>query len=210
MKRRSKKEQGQEQSRVDVATCPCSCYLPLHLLLLLPLAFASCGYDPVPKEKAYFRIDMPQQEFAAWEGECFKAELPVYSAMAKHMSGEQCWQDWKFAEQRAQVYLTYKPVHSDLGRLIEDAHDFKGKHRSKAVRIKSDRVLRDSSRVFGTMFTVDGDVASPMVFYLTDSTSHFLYGSLYFNCRPNADSLAPLTERLRSDIEHFAATLEWR
>lgn len=180
-------------------------------LSLIALALlAGCGYDPVPKEKAYFRIDLPEQEFVAWQGECFDAQLPAYSAMAQHKSGERCWQDWKFDDQRAQVYLTYKSVNGDLGRLIEDAHDFKGKHQSKAVRIKSDRVLRDSSRVFGTVFTVDGDVASPMVFYLTDSTSRFLYGSLYFNCRPNADSLAPLTERLRSDIEHFAATLEWR
>ncbi|MFZ1689278.1 MAG: hypothetical protein WAU70_17780 [Flavobacteriales bacterium] len=178
------------------------------VLIALPL-FAACGYDPVPKEKAYFRIDLPEQAFVAWEGECFSAELPAYSVMEQHKSGGRCWEDWKFADQRAQVYLTYKSVNGDLGRLIEDAHDFKSKHQSKAVRIKSDRVLRDSSRVFGTVFIVDGDVASPMVFYLTDSTSRFLYGSLYFNTRPNADSLAPVTERLRSDIAHFVATLQW-
>ena len=49
-----------------------------------------------------------------------------------------------------------------------------------------------------------------MVFYLTDSTSNFLYGALYFDARPNADSLAPVTERLRTDVRHFAATLAWR
>ena len=48
-----------------------------------------------------------------------------------------------------------------------------------------------------------------MVFYLTDSTDHFLYGALYFRCRPNADSLAPVTARLREDIRHFAGTLSW-
>lgn len=189
---------------------PLSLSLLLPLPLLLPLLLTSCNEDPVPKERAYFRIDLPEQKFTAWEGECFNAELPDYSKMTAHKSGERCWQDWNFSGQRAQVFLTYKTVSNDLERLINDAHDFKSKHQSKAVRIKSDRVLRDSSRVFGTVFTVDGDVASPMVFYLTDSTSRFLYGSLYFNARPNADSLAPVTERLRSDIAHFTQTLEWR
>lgn len=179
------------------------------MLIALP-CFTACGYDPVPKEKAYFRIDLPEQGYQRWEGECFSADLPTYAKMENHPRGERCWMDMHFDDQRAEVYFTYKTVHGDLGRLIEDAHDFKSKHQSKAVRIKSDHVLRASSRVFGTVFTVDGDVASPMVFYLTDSTSRFLYGSLYFNCRPNADSLAPVTKRLREDIEHFATTLEWR
>ena len=180
------------------------------LLLSVALLLAGCGYDPVPKAKSYFRIDLPEQAYTPFASDCFSAEIPAYSAMTTPKGVEPCWQDWRFDGQRANVYLTYKTLNGDLGRLIEDAHDFKSKHQSKAVRIKSDRVLRDSTRVFGTIFTLDGNVASPMVFYLTDSTSRFLYGSLYFNCRPNADSLAPVAARLRSDIEHFAATLEWK
>ena len=71
------------------------------------------------------------------------------------------------------------------------------------------RLLRPDARVFGTRFLVEGDVASPCVFYLTDSTDNFLYGALYFDAPPNADSLAPVTERLRADIDRFAATLRW-
>jgi gliding motility-associated lipoprotein GldD len=78
------------------------------------------------------------------------------------------------------------------------------------VKISSERVLRDSARVFGTVFHVEGDVASPLVFYLTDSTDNFLYGALYFDVRPNSDSLAPVTDRIRADMQHMAATLAWR
>jgi hypothetical protein len=49
-----------------------------------------------------------------------------------------------------------------------------------------------------------------MVFYLTDSTDNFLYGALYFDARPNADSLAPVTDRIRSDMRHMIATLAWQ
>ncbi len=53
-------------------------------------------------------------------------------------------------------------------------------------------------------------MASPFVFYLTDSTDNFLYGALYFDVRPNADSLAPVTERIRADMHHLATTLRWQ
>ena len=100
--------------------------------------------------------------------------------------------------------MTWRQVHGDLPELIEDAHAFKAKHEQMATRIKTDEVLRDSARVFGSLFSVDGNVASPMVFYLTDSTSNFLYGALYFDVRPNADSLAPVTEREPVEPLRFA------
>lgn len=115
----------------------------------------------------------------------------------------------RFPAQRATVHLTWSPVGGQLPELINDAHAFKSTHEAKAVKIGSERVLRDSVRVFGSVFNVEGDVASPLVFYFTDSTDNFLYGALYFDARPNADSLAPVTERLRSDMRHMAATLRW-
>jgi len=138
------------------------------------------------------------------------AEVPEYSTMRETRRSEGSrWYDLSFPAQRATVHLTWSPVSDQLDQMIEDAHTFKDKHGAVAARIRSSRVLRDSSRVFGTLFEVDGDAASPMVFYLTDSTANFLYGALYFNSRPNADSLAPVTERIRADIRHLAETLEW-
>lgn len=176
------------------------------------LLLTACGDDPVPKPKAWPRIDLPAQEFAVWQpdGTPFSAETPVYGRMAERKAeGAARWYDLRFTHQRATIHLTYSPVQGDLPELIENAHDFKRKHEAKAARIRSERVLRPDARVFGTLFDVEGDVASPFVFYLTDSTANFLYGALYFDTRPNADSLAPVTDRLRADMRHFAATLRW-
>ena len=182
-----------------------------HLAGLLALGLLTgCAEDPVPKPRAYFRIDLPEQEYRPWQGDCYGAELPAYAQPVPVKRGEQpCWTDLRFPGQRATVHLTYQPVQGRLRQLIEDAHGFKRQHEAKALKIVSERMLRDSARVYGTLFDVEGDVASPMVFYLTDSTDHFLYGALYFRCRPNADSLAPVTARLREDIRHFAGTLSW-
>jgi len=180
--------------------------------LLGLLLITSCGEDPVPKPRGWFRIDLPEQSYTAWGNDStFSLEVPAYARMAERTAkGEARWFDLRFPQQRATVHLTWSPVHGRMQALIEDAHAFKAQHEAKAAKIRSERVLRDSVRVFGTLFDVEGDVASPMVFYLTDSTHNFLYGALYFDSRPNADSLSPVTDRIREDIRHMAVTLRWR
>jgi gliding motility-associated lipoprotein GldD len=184
----------------------------LEPLLCAVALLVGCGEDPVPKPRGYFRIDLPEQTYQPWDsGHGLRAEMPTAARVAERKAeGDARWFDVRYKSLRATVHLTWSPVNGQMASLIEDAHVFKGTHGVKARRIGHERVLRDSARVFGTIFDVDGDVASPMVFYLTDSTDNFLYGALYFDARPNADSLAPVTERIRADMRHMAATLQWR
>ncbi|MBK8500467.1 MAG: hypothetical protein IPL52_17015 [Flavobacteriales bacterium] len=183
----------------------------IALATTLASLFFSCAEDPVPKPKGWLRLDLPPQRFVIQEEAPFSVERPVYSVLVERPTRDSSrWYDLRFKDQRATVHMTWSAVHGDLPELIEDAHAFKQQHEAKAASIRSERVLRDSARVFGTFFDVEGEVASPLVFYLTDSTDNFLYGSLYFEARPNADSLAPVTERLREDVRYFAATLRWR
>ena len=205
--------------RLPVVRCPLSGLTDRGHTILVVFAFflASCGDDPVPKPRGYPRLDLPVQTYSTWSGTCpFTAEVPPYALMLEKpgttaaIADTACYLTMRFPGQHANVFLTCRRIQGDLRRLIEDAHAFKDKHEAMAARIRSERVERDSARVFGTLFDVEGNVASPMVFYLTDSTTRFLYGSLYFDARPNADSLEPVTKRIRQDLRHFAGTLVWR
>jgi len=185
--------------------------LPTRFLGVFIL-LGACSSDPLPKPRGYFRIDLPKEEFTTWmDSSTFAAEIPVYAKVAERETNDAArWFDIRFPGQRATVHLTLSPVGDRLQQLIEDAHGFKNSHQAMAAKIRSERVLRSDARVFGTVFNVEGDVASPLVFYLTDSTDNFLYGSLYFDTRPNADSLAPVTARLRSDMHRMMTSLVWR
>lgn len=179
---------------------------------IIGVLLAGCTAEPIPKPHGYFRLDLPEQAYRTWsDSATFSSEVPVYAKVTKRPAKDAArWFDIRFVQQRATVHLTWSPVNGDLQRLIEDAHTFKNTHQVKAAKIRSDRTLNDSTRVFGTTFEVEGDVASPFVFYLTDSTKNFLYGALYFEARPNADSLAPVTARIREDMRHMIATLRWK
>jgi len=53
-------------------------------------------------------------------------------------------------------------------------------------------------------------VATPISFWLTDSSNHYLRGALYFNNPPNNDSLQPVIEYIREDILEMINGFEWK
>ncbi|MBP6185006.1 MAG: hypothetical protein KA479_08680, partial [Saprospiraceae bacterium] len=63
--------------------------------------------------------------------------------------------------------------------------------------------------ISGMAFNLEGPSASPFQFFLTDSTNHFFRASLYFNTRPNPDSLAPMVEFVKKDIVRIIETMRW-
>ena len=59
-------------------------------------------------------------------------------------------------------------------------------------------------------YEVGGNAASQSQFYVTDSTEHFLTGSLYFYAKPNYDSILPAAKYLEKDIKHIMETVKWK
>jgi gliding motility-associated lipoprotein GldD len=71
-------------------------------------------------------------------------------------------------------------------------------------------IIRDSSKVYGLLYDIEGNTASGLQFYLTDSTHHFLRGALYFNASPNIDSLKLVLDFIREDVLQLIKTTKWK
>ena len=78
--------------------------------------------------------------------------------------------------------------------------------KGQAVRYGNSHV----ASVYGSLFMLDGESASPLQFMLTDSVSRFFRGALYYDCIPNADSLAPVTRYLKQDIVELIQSFKWK
>ncbi len=182
------------------------CFLLIGMFLI-----CSCtNNNTTPRPKGYFRIDTPKKEYKKYNEDCpFKFEIPVYSFIVKNENND-CWMDIFFPQNQAMIYLTYKSVDNDLNKHLEDSREFVYKHTVKADAIEETRWENDSIDVYGMLYDLKGNTASSIQFFLTDSTDHFLRGSLYFNVRPNKDSIAPVLEFIREDILHFIETFEWK
>jgi gliding motility-associated lipoprotein GldD len=109
----------------------------------------------------------------------------------------------------ATIYLSYQPVRDNLSELLDDAHIFAYKHDVKANAIEPRFIPTKSDDVTGLLYDIEGNTASAVQFFVTDSISHFLRGSLYFYSAPNSDSLAPLIDFFKKDIEHLIETIDF-
>lgn len=183
----------------------------LIIIFLLAIILVSCkNNDPIPRPKAYFRIDTPVKEYKLYDDVCpFTFEIPVYSFIVKEKQ-DYCWMDIYFPQNEATIYLTYKEVNDDINTHLEDSREFVYKHTVKADAIEEIIYENPELNVYGTLYDLKGNTATSVQFYLTDSTNHFLRGSLYFNVPPNKDSLAPVIDFIREDIIHMMESFEWK
>lgn len=181
-------------------------------ILLAAIVFTGCEEHFTPKPRGYFRITMPEKSYAAYRPDCpVEMQVPTYSKVEVVSDNpDSCWFNVYVPKHKARIHFTYIPVGDDLTPLLEDAYNFAFKHEMKANAIKRTVYTNDESRVYGMIYDLTGNVASPLQFYVTDSVNHFVRGSLYFQHIPNADSIAPVVRFLRDDAVHLIETLQWR
>ncbi|RAV28119.1 gliding motility lipoprotein GldD [Sinomicrobium soli] len=179
--------------------------LPVILLFL----FTACHHDPVPKPRAVLRLEYPEPSYEATSPpHCpFRFEK---NSIAQIGDKGHCRLDIGYPEMKATIFLTYMPVENNLKELMTDAEKLTFDHVVKADEIGVGGQFENAeSRVYGRLYEVAGNAASQVQFYVTDSTSHFLTGSLYFYSRPNYDSILPAAKYLGRDIRRLMESLRW-
>lgn len=188
-------------------------------MLLIPawafmlLSLMGCRHHYTPKPAGYLRINFPEKEYQIYNSRCpYTFEYPVYGKIVPDTSriAEPCWVNIEFPQFAGKIHISYKPVKNNVHVYIEDSRELTYKHTVKADAIRESLFTVDDRKVYGMLYEISGDAASSVQFYLTDSTRHFLRGSLYFNVQPNADSLAPVIDFFLEDIMHLMETLEWK
>jgi gliding motility-associated lipoprotein GldD len=181
-------------------------------------SFTSCiGTDDdeviTPKPRAYYRLNFPEKKYKLYDVDCpFSFETPVYSRVEpdNQKNSQPCWLNIKYPLFKAQLYLSYGEVNNNLVNYLKDARELAIRHQVKATGLDQQPILRDSAKVYGLFYDIGGNTASSVQFYITDSTKHFLRGSLYFNCAPNIDSMKIVIDYLRQDVLHLVQSFKWK
>jgi len=183
-------------------------------ILVFVITFLGCDGTVTPKPRGYFRIDVPQHQYRAFDSTYpFLFDVPVYAVILADTSSlaEPGFMNVLWPDFNAQLHVSYKKVDGNLAMYIDDAFTLVNKHIPKASAISQQEYINSENKVFGLTYEIRGaDAASPYQFYLTDSTHHFLRGALYFNLVPNNDSLQPVIEFLKEDVQHIISTLRWK
>ena len=191
----------------------------LAVLVLFLIFIAGCNSDYPLRPRGYFKIELPQKSYQKFErpGFPYTFEYPAYarvlqdSLFFEQKTENPYWINIDFPQFGGRIHLSYKPTYqNNFDSLVNDAFTLSYKqHTYKASAIEPEPFTTPNGSS-GVYFNLKGNTATSNQFFITDSTKHFLRGALYFSATPNEDSLRPVNEFLRRDVEHLINTVRWQ
>lgn len=177
-------------------------------ILILLFLITACEESYIPKPRGYYRIALPQKSYTQAEAPNYKFEI-LESSNISIKKGNNSWVTVNYPQLKAALYLTYYHD-TNIEKLTEDARKSAYKHAIRADDIVNMPFAIPDKNLYGVVYSIEGNAATPVIFQFTDSISQFVHGAMYFNAESNADSLKPVTAFIRRDIEHIIETFEWK
>jgi gliding motility-associated lipoprotein GldD len=172
------------------------------------MTIIACKEEVLPKPKAQLRLEYPDPVYEAINSDCpYSFEK---SSSTDVDINSKCWVNIDYPQLKASINMTYRPVENNLKELLLEAEKLTFNHTIKADGISSAPYVNKEKNVYGSIFEVTGNAASPIQFHVTDSTRHFITGAVYFNVQPNYDSIKPAISYLQQDIIRMIESMEWK
>lgn len=187
--------------------------MKIYFVVIVLLLVACSEQIPVPKPPLYLRSDLPKPEYVQFSEACpYQFEISkIYTVKQVVEKGQlTCHKEIDLGPLNAMISFSYIDMKEPLSVYVNFSNDKVGEHKIKATGIVSENYVNSQKKVYGTFFKLQGDVATPFQFYLTDSVKNFVNGVVYFNSRPNYDSLKPSLDYLEKDLMHMINTFEWK
>jgi len=183
-------------------------------LVILAVGLYSCDTTWLPKPPGYNRIDLPRHDYLPLgEGYPYRLDHSAYSTVEvdSFNLNETAWINLNYKDFGAKVHLTYKKIdkNTDFKLLASDAFQLTAKHQIKAYGIE-EVILGTPNGYSAVVAELSGEVPTQFQFFVTDSTTHFLRGALYFNTALKNDSLAPVIEYIKIDLAHLINSVQFK
>ncbi len=183
-----------------------------HSFFILLLSFLGCREVIVPKPKAFLNLTYPDAIYQKTALELpfkfDKNKLAVVEGIQHKESSQSLNLNYPLI--KAKLYLSYHPLDENLSRYVSETEFTTKNHAKVAHEVTEQKFENFRTNVFGKMYELTGPVASQCQFYVTDSSQHFLTGSLYFKVKPNYDSILPAVRYLQKDMIRLVESLEWK
>lgn len=190
-------------------------------IFMLTMILASCreSITERPRPRAYPKVNFPEREVVSFSSEdCpFVFEHMSYAKPEKDVNffdekpEHPCWFDLNMPVFSGRWHFSYHPIENraHFDKLVADAFKLSQKHNVKANYI-DEIAFKKGENVSGIIFDMEGPVASQYQLFITDSTNHFLRGSLYLKAQTNPDSLRPIVEFIKEDLDVILNKFSWQ
>jgi gliding motility-associated lipoprotein GldD len=182
-------------------------------LLFISFLIIACDQDPVPREKGYHRVYLPERNYVQFDKpECmYTFEYPAFADVSWN-DPDPCWMDFYFKPFHCNWHFTYRSLKGDQESRNLEFEEYRRlvyKHTIKATQIREIPIR--NAHVKGTLFEMYGNVPTSAQLFLTDlDNQHVMEISFYFYTSMRNDSLAPVIDYVKEDLLHLAETFRWK
>ena len=187
-----------------------------NYIFIIFIVFFGCENYFLPKESAYLRLDYPKPEYELLDDKEFPFFFEANSRLSEISDIDINLESIDFIinynQLNAQINFQYKNVNSKekLNAYILDLKTAIETHSMMANSVKIKDYSLKEKNIFGRIFDLSGSVASPYQFYLTDSINNIISGFVYFNIKPNYDSILPAINYIENDIIYLIESFDWK
>lgn len=177
-------------------------------VLCLTTVLLSCERHPsFPKPYGYFAHNLEAAAFSSYENDFIR--LPLNERVTIKNSTKKSVELY-YPKLKASLFLNYTPLEMPLEDLILGIDRKLSEHQKKASLIVAFPYENLDKKKSGVLYEIKGNAASAAQFYMSDGQRHFLSGALYFNVKPNYDSIYPSAQYILRDIREIMDQLEWK
>ena len=184
----------------------------ISLLVVFSILLCTCSNSNLPKQTAFLRIEFPEPKYFAFND----INQPIdfyYNTSAAEI----------IIENFNQLSLVYPNINFSVDlttQKLNNSQDFDDNfsdfsllldtHLKKSNGVFMREYEDSNKRIFSKIYEISGGVATPIQFYITDSTSNFIKGSLNLKFKSNYDSIFPSIQYVKNDIFILVESLNWR
>ena len=183
----------------------------LFLFGLFLFQFSCDETNYLPREKGFLRLEF---------------EKPTYDSFSNESSGlnfiyNDAYSSFEMVSDD-KIVLRYKDIKinivlsdvelediSSFEESIQNFYMFLEPHRKKSNQISIKEFTSSDNNRFAKVLEMRGPVASPLQFYVTDSTDHFLFGSMNVMEKSDYDSIYPSVMYVKNDIFSIIESVNW-
>jgi len=175
--------------------------------------FYGCNNDHTPRPIGYNRIEIEEYFYKEFTNQYFSfgySSQAYIDTVRNEDNNDGLWFNIVYPGYKAHIYCSYSPVdRKTLKGLLEDSYHLAYSHVVKADGINTIVYNNPRHHTSGMLYEIEGNVATPFQFFLTDSISNFFRASFYYDMQVKSDSVEPVTDLIRGDIIKLMESFEW-
>ena len=176
--------------------------------LFLSFLLFGCEDYILPKQKGYLAHQFELPSYKPIKTDCNLSFMINKKSMIKIDS--KCNAIVFYPKLKAEIFISNLKIKDNLGLLKLDFNNKVQENSMSISKINVSEFNDTFNTKFGFSYFFEGNAPSNIQFYVTDSVSNFLVGSLYFKTKPNYDSLFPSIYFIENDIKKIVETLRWK